>query len=111
MSSFMLSHGSSRRRNRKESSLLLCTTSALEAVEHFTGPELAELGELLGLYGSREMGRIVLGRILKRKRFSGRLQWLTTNPARCKSYILYKSHANRLRCGALVECKTNTFAA
>lgn len=53
------------------STLLLCTTSAVEAVGHFSGPEVAGLGDLSGLCGSREPGRTVLGRVLMPEAFLG----------------------------------------
>lgn len=73
MSSFMLSHRSSRGRNRKESTHLLCTTSAVEAVVVFAGPEVEDLGELLGLCGSREKGRTALGQVLIPEAFLGEI--------------------------------------
>lgn len=54
MSSFMLSHRSSGGRNRKESTLLFCATSAAEAVGYFPGPEVVHLGEILGLCDNRD---------------------------------------------------------
>lgn len=51
--------------------LLLYTTSAVEALGHFAGPEVDELRELSGLCGSRETGRTVLGRVLIPEAFLG----------------------------------------
>lgn len=50
------------------STLLLCTTSAVEAPGRFAGPEVDELRELCG---SRETGRTVLGRVLMPEAFLG----------------------------------------